>query len=63
MTGSVESVPVHAGDAAKHLMWRLRNGEGLAGDGPQLAVVMVGGTDLTYASFKVSAPDGIFTIR
>ncbi len=36
-------------------MWRLRNGEGLASVGPQLAVLMVGSTDLTYASFKVSA--------
>ncbi len=36
-------------------MWRLRNGEGLASEGPQLAVLMVGTTDLTYASFKVSA--------
>ena len=44
-----------AGDAAQHLMWRLRNGEGLASEGPQLAVLMVGNTDLTYASFKVSA--------
>ncbi|DBA80381.1 hypothetical protein WJX79_002842 [Trebouxia sp. C0005] len=41
-----------AGDAAQHLMWRLRNGEGLASEGPQLAVLMVGSTDLTYASFK-----------
>ena len=36
-------------------MWRLKNGEGLASEGPQLAVLMVGSTDLTYASFKVSA--------
>ncbi|DBB18845.1 TPA: hypothetical protein ACH3X3_000434 [Trebouxia sp. C0006] len=43
-----------AGDAAQHLMWRLRNGEALASEGPQLAVLMVGSTDLTYASFKVS---------
>lgn len=37
-------------------MWRLKNGEGLASDGPQLAVIMVGSSDLTYASFKARFP-------
>ena len=40
-------------DAVQHLMWRLRHGEGLAADGPQIAVIMIGGADLAYASFKV----------
>lgn len=34
-------------------MWRLRHGEGLASEGPQLAVIMIGSSDLTYASLKV----------
>ena len=40
-------------DAVQLLMWRLRHGEGLAADGPQIAVIMIGGADLAYASFKV----------
>lgn len=44
-----------AGDATQHLMWRLRHGEGLASEGPQLAVIMIGSSDLTYASLKDDA--------
>ena len=42
-----------ADDGVQHLMWRLRHGEGIASDGPQIAVIMTGSADLTYASFKV----------
>lgn len=41
-----------ADDGVQHLMWRLRHGEGIASDGPQIAVIMTGSADLTYASFK-----------
>ena len=42
-----------ADDGVQHLMWRLRHGEGIASEGPQIAVIMAGSADLTYASFKV----------
>ena len=45
-----------SGDAAQHLMWRLRHGEGLVSAGPQLAVIMIGSSDLTYASLMVVPP-------
>ena len=49
-----------ADDGVQHLMWRLRHGEGIASDGPQIAVIMTGSADLTYASFKVGCTINCF---
>ena len=47
-------VVVLSGDATQHLMWRLKHGERIAAQGPQVVVIMIGSSDLIYASFKVS---------
>ena len=41
-------------------MWRLRHGEGLVSAGPQLAVIMIGSNDLTYASLEVALPPVLY---
>lgn len=53
-TAVTTPVTLCTGDAAQHVMWRLRNGEGLISAGPQLAVIMLGSSDLTYASLTVA---------
>lgn len=43
-------------------MWRLKKGEGLQSLGPHLSVVMIGNSDLTYASFQVCPVYSYFLI-
>ena len=50
------------GDAAQHLMWRLRKGEVVPSQGPHLSVIIIGSSDLTYASFQVHHSQALLCI-